>query len=123
MRTQGISPKLWPSLSISLGIHIGFVLFIIISGYFLSTDVVMMGYGQGGGMGGETSTVGIVDDFSGGAGMIRPSVVPRPPAIDDNDAPKDQSQAIHLPNTIEAKHRQNVPVPGRDEYFLDSALS
>lgn len=55
-------------------------------------------------MGGDTSTVGVIDELSGGAGMVKPSIVPKPPALEEKPAEK-KSEIIPLPNTIEPRKR------------------
>jgi TonB family protein len=102
-RPASVQQKYGTSFLVSLGIHAIIALLIIFGGYLLPTTVIQLGSGPGGGMGGDISTVGVVDEFSGGAGMVKPSLVPKPPALLEKPAPKDQAKAIPLPRTIEAK--------------------
>jgi TonB family protein len=81
------------------------ILLILFGGYLLPRTVIQIGGGPGGGAGGDVSTVGVVDDFSGGAGMVKPSLIPKPPALLDQ-TPTDQSKAVPLPGTVEAKKKK-----------------
>ncbi len=90
----------------SLGIHGIVILMLIFGGYLLPSNPIMIGGGVGGGTGGDTTTVGVVDELSGGAGMYKPSIVPRPPALKEKPEPKDESKAIPLPHTLESKKKK-----------------
>jgi len=93
----------WPSFLASVGIHAVVVLLILFSRFLLPSNVVRLGSGAGGGTGGDISTVGIIDDLSGGAGMVKPSLVPKPPVLEKKIKPQDESKAIPLPKTVELK--------------------
>ncbi len=56
-------------------------------------------------MGGDISTVGVVDELSGGAGMVKPSIVPRPPALQEKPT-VEPTKAIPLPGTLEPKKKK-----------------
>jgi TonB family protein len=86
----------------SLLAHAAAFLLLIYGGYILPSTVIQIGSGAGGGTGGDVSTVGVVDEFSGGMGMIKPSLVPKPPALLE-ETPRDPSKAIPLPQTVEPK--------------------
>jgi TonB family protein len=90
----------------SVGIHAIVVLLILFGGYLLPSTVIQPGSGSGGGTGGDVSTVGVIDELSGGAGMIKPSLVPKPPALKEKPVPSDQSKAIPLPQTLEPKKKK-----------------
>lgn len=90
----------------SIGIHALVVLLMLLGGYLLPTTAIQMGSGPGGGTGGDISSVGVVDELSGGAGMFKPSIVLRPPALLEKPVPKDESKAIPLPRTIEPKKKK-----------------
>lgn len=94
-------------LLVSIGIHGLVVLMMIFGGYLLPSNPIIIGGGIGGGTGGDTTSVGVVDELSGGAGMYKPSIVPRPPALKEKPEPKDESKAIPLPRTLEAKKKKN----------------
>jgi protein TonB len=68
-----------------------------------------MGGGPGGGAGSDISSVGVVDELSGGAGMYKPSLVPKPPALQEKPVPKVESKAIPLPGTLEPKRKKTDP--------------
>ncbi len=89
----------------SIAIHGIAVLLVIFGGYLLPRAAVQIGGGIGGGTGGDITTVGVIDELSGGAGMIKPSLVPKPPALAD-EPHADQSKAIPLPGTIEPKKKK-----------------
>ncbi len=100
-----IQERYGSSFLLSIGIHGAVVLFILFGGYLLPSTVIHIGSGSGGGTGGDVSTVGVVDDLSGGAGMVKPSIVPKPPALKEKPVPPDQSKAIPLPQTLERKKK------------------
>ncbi len=114
-----IQERYGPSLLTSIGIHVIVVFFFLFGGYLLPSSAIRIGSGAGGGTGGDVSTVGVVDDLSGGAGMVKPSLVPKPPALKEKPVPTDQSKAIPLPKTIEhlkkktdakeAKNQKTIP--------------
>ena len=101
-----IQERYGPSFFASIGIHAIVVLFILFGGFLLPSTAIKMGSGPGGGMGGDVSTVGVVDELSGGAGMVKPSIVPKPPALKEKPVPADQSKAIPLPKTLEPKKKK-----------------
>jgi TonB family protein len=90
----------------SLAVHAVVVIMMIFGGYLLPSNPIRIGGGAGGGMGGDISTVGVVDELSGGAGMYKPSIVPKPPALKEKPEPKDTSKAIPLPHTLETKKKK-----------------
>ncbi len=93
------------SFAASLGIHAMIALLIFWGGYLLPVAAVRIG-GPGGGMGGDAYSVGVVDELGGGAGMVKPSIVPKPPALLDETPVKDNSKAIPLPQTLETKKKK-----------------
>ncbi|HTY62072.1 MAG TPA: TonB family protein [Acidobacteriota bacterium] len=100
-----IEEKLTPSVLASVLAHVAMLLILVFAGYMLPTKVIQIGSGAGGGTGGDVSTVGVVDDLSGGAGMIKPSLVPKPPALLE-ETPSDPSKAIPLPQTLEPQKKK-----------------
>lgn len=100
-----IEEKYGQSLLASLGIHGIVILMVVFGGYLLPQTVIQIGSGPGGGTGGDVTTVGVVDELSGGAGMIKPSLVPKPPAL-LKEVPVDQSKAVPLPGTVEPKKKK-----------------
>jgi hypothetical protein len=96
------------SLLTSIGIHGISLLLFIFGGLLLPQSTVQLGSGPGGGIGGDISTVGVVDDLSGGAGMVKPSLVPKPPAL-LTEAPTNPSKAIPLAGTIDPKKKKPAP--------------
>jgi TonB family protein len=93
------------SVLASIAIHGIVVLLILFGGYLLPSPTIRIGGGLGGGMGGDISTVGVVDELSGGAGMVKPSLVPKPPALLDEPR-KEPQKAIPLPQTVEPKKKK-----------------
>ncbi len=103
-----IEERYAPCLMASLGIHITLFLFIWLGPYLLpSLSPVQMGTGPGGGLGGDTYAVGVLDDLGGGAGMIKPSVTPQPPALPEEKQIKEETkEAVALPDTVALKKRR-----------------
>jgi TonB family protein len=89
----------------SLVFHAGIVVFIVCAPYLFRPSVIQLGSGPGGGTGGESYAVGVIDELSGGAGMTKPSLVPQPPALPAETQAKEEpkEKAVPLPNTVEAK--------------------
>ena len=102
-----IKERYSPSFLVSISIHVLVLLLVIFGQYLFPRKVIQIGSGIGGGMGGDISTVGVVDEFSGGAGMVKPSIVPKPPALEEKP-PENKSKAIPLPDTIERK-KKTIP--------------
>jgi TonB family protein len=100
LRIPLIQERYGPTFLASLGFHAVLLLLMIFGGYLLPTTAIIIGSGAGGGTGGDISTVGVVDELSGGAGMVKPSIVPKPPALEEKPKPP-ETKAIPLPNTIE----------------------
>jgi len=105
LQIQLIEEKYGHSILGSLGIHGMIALLILFGGYLLPSTTIQIGSGPGGGFGGDVSTVGVVEELSGGAGMFKPSIVPRPPALLDKPR-EDTTEAIPLPGTIEPKRKR-----------------
>jgi TonB family protein len=90
----------------SLAIHLAVVLLLFVLPYVLPRpNPIRLGTGPGGGSGGETYTVGVVDELAGGVGMTKPSLVPQPPALAAEKAVKEapKQEAVPLPNTVSPK--------------------
>jgi len=87
---------------LSMTIHVGVFLLAVFGHYLLPRRVIEIGTGAGGGKGGGVTTVGVVDEFSGGAGMVKPFIVPKPPALEEKPV-ENKSEAIPLPDTLERK--------------------
>jgi TonB family protein len=109
-RTPSVQQKYGTAFLVSLAFHGVVALLILFGQYLLPATVIQLGSGPGGGIGGDISTVGVVDEFSGGAGMFKPSIVTRPPALKEKPSPKVEPKAIPLPQAIESKKKkpQNV---------------
>ncbi|MBP1622602.1 MAG: TonB terminal [Acidobacteria bacterium] len=88
----------------SLFVHAAAFLILIFGGFFLPSATIRIGSGAGGGTGGEVTTVGVVDNLSGGTGMIKPSLVPKPPALVE-ETPANRTKAVPLPLTPEPKKK------------------
>ncbi len=95
---------------VSVGLHIGLVFLIVIVPFLIPRGTIVPLGGPGGGTGGEVFTVGVADELAGGAGMIKPSLVPQPPALPEEKAAKEEpkQEAIPLPQTIEKKPPRKV---------------
>jgi TonB family protein len=105
LQIQLIEEKYGRSVLGSIGIHGIVALLILFGGYLLPSTTIHIGSGPGGGFGGDVATVGVVEELSGGAGMVKPSIVPRPPALVDKPR-QDTRKAIPLPGTIEPKRKR-----------------
>jgi TonB family protein len=92
------------SLAVSIAAHGALLLILIYGGYLLPSAVIQIGSGPGGGEGGDIPTVGVVDELSGGAGMVKPSLVPKPPALPDEVRPV-PAKAIPVPQTLEPRKK------------------
>ena len=103
-----IEEKYRRSFYISIGIHVAVFLLVVFGGNLFPRKMIMIGSGIGGGTGGDTSTVGVIDELSGGAGMVKPSIVPKPPALEKVPV-EDKSKAIPLPDTIERRKKTSPP--------------
>jgi TonB family protein len=95
------------SLVGSFFLHIALFLLIAFGAYLLPRpSPIVIGSGLGGGSGGgEAYTVGVTDELSGGAGMIKPSLIPQPPAIIQEKPGKEtpKPEAIPLPQVLEPR--------------------
>lgn len=113
------------SLLASVGVHGIALLLALFGGLLLPSRTIQLGSGAGGGTGGDVSTVGVVDDLSGGAGMVKPSLTPKPPALEEKAPEIDNSKAISLPQTIEPKkkprQKQAVANPRPNDNVIPTA--
>ena len=91
----------------SLGLHVALVLFIWFGPHlFPSISPLQLGTGPGGGIGGDTYAVGVIDDLGGGAGMYKPSVTPQPPALpEEKQIREEKKDAVALPDTVAPKKK------------------
>lgn len=106
------------SFLISLSIHVFVAVLFFVLPYLLPrTTPITLGTGAGGGMGGGSYTVGIADDLGGGEGMFKPSLTPQPPVLAVIPAPKEDTNAVPLPSTVEPKK----PAPKTKEEIKASA--
>ena len=93
-----IEEKYRNSVLASICFHGIIVLLVLFGGYLLPETVIQIGSGPAGGTGGEIYSVGVVDEFSGGAGMVKPSITRKPPALIEK-VPTNKSKAVPLPAT------------------------
>jgi TonB family protein len=97
-----IEERFGRSLLVSIGFHTVVAIVLLYGGFLLPSATIVIGGGLGGGIGGDAYTVGVVDELSGGIGMVKPSIVPKPPAL-LTEAPTKPDKAIPLPGTTEPK--------------------
>jgi len=97
-----VEEKYGRSFGVSVLGHAALFLVLVYGGLALPSSTIRLGSGAGGGTGGDISTVGVVDDLSGGAGMIKPSIVPQPPALIEEKRPE-PAKSIPLPEKTEPK--------------------
>lgn len=106
LSTPWVQERYGPALLVSIGLHAVVVLLFIFGGQLLPKTVIRIGSGAGGGTGGDVvTTVGVIDELSGGAGMVKPSIVPKPPALQEKASPQKEEKAIPLPGTLEKKKK------------------
>jgi TonB family protein len=105
---------------VSITFHVAVFLFVVFGGYLLPRRVIQIGTGIGGGTGGNITTVGVVDEFSGGAGMYKPSITPVPPALKEKPE-ENKSKAILLPNTVERRIK-TIPKPKTSQPPADTNM-
>jgi biopolymer transport protein TolR len=110
------------SFIVSVCIHLAIFILVIFGQYFFPRKVVHIGSGMGGGKGGDIATIGVVDEFSGGAGMIKPSIVPKPPALTDDKPTPKQDKAIPLPRTIEPKKKKVQEILKAPKPTMDTSI-
>jgi TonB family protein len=107
------------ALLASVLLHVVLFLFILFGAYLLPRPTaIMIGSGPGGGSGGgESYTVGVTDELSGGAGMVKPSLIPQPPALVQEKAAKTEPkpEAVPLPQTLEPKKVTKKPTEATKE--------
>jgi TonB family protein len=99
-----IEEKYGRSLVVSLAFHGLMILAVAVTGYLLPVQTIKIGGGPGSGIGSDIDTVGVVDELSGGAGMVKPSLTPQPPALEK--AQKKPSKAIPLPGSTEPRKKK-----------------
>lgn len=99
---QLIEERYGRSFLLSLALHGLVACVLLFAGYLLPSSTIVLGTGAGGGMGGDAYTVGVIDELSGGIGMVKPSLVPQPPAL-LTEAPAKPDKAIPLAGTVEPK--------------------
>ncbi len=102
----------------SLGLHAAFAAVMLLLPRFLPrAQPLLIGSGPGGGIGGESYAVGVVDEVSGGAGMVKPSIVPQPPAlVVEQKAPEvARKEAIALPDTAREKKPPAAKKAAKDD--------
>jgi len=117
-----IEEKYGRAAMVSFIVH-GIALLVIIFGVRLFPQtIVHLGAGQGGGIGNaDIATVGLVEQFSGGAGMYKPGMVPQAPALVPTPAETAQSKvpvideiAIPLPDRVDPP-KPKPPAPKTEQ--------
>jgi outer membrane biosynthesis protein TonB len=96
----------WSTIA-SIAIHGVFVLVALFGARLFPQTITKLGSGPGGGTGGDLVTVGVVEQLSGGAGMVKPAMLPKPPALEE-ESPKEVEKAIPLPGTLDSKKKAEV---------------
>jgi TonB family protein len=95
----------------SIALH-GLVLglFLLVPLLVPRASPIQIGTGPGGGRGGEAYTVGVADDFGGGAGLFKPATTAQPPVLPAEKAVKKEEpdKAVPLPNTLVAKTKKQA---------------
>jgi TonB family protein len=111
-------------LLVSIAIHLLALVLVVFGGGLFSSTVIKIGSGPGGGTGGDVSSVGVVDELSGGAGMFKPSITPKPPALKEELPEINKSKAISLPETIDTKKKKPElrQIPNRAKVAPDTNM-
>jgi TonB family protein len=91
----------------SMLVHGILVLVALFGARLFPHEVATLGSGPGGGAGGDVTTVGVVEQFSGGAGMVKPSMLPKPPAL-EKEPEKEIEKAIPIAGTLESKKKKET---------------
>ena len=100
-----IEEKYGLAAMISFIFHGAVLLFLIFGAWLFPQTTIRLGSGEGGGIGGgDIATVGLVEQFSGGAGMVKPGMVPQPPAL----VPTPQETA---PPKVPEVNESAIPIP------------
>ena len=105
LELQLVKERYTGSFLASLLAHAAVFLLLIFGGLVLPSSTVRLGSGAGGGTGGDVSTVGVVDELSGGAGMLKPALEPKPPALPEEEQVT-QPKAIALPQTLDPRKKK-----------------
>lgn len=110
-----IQERYAPAFVLSIVLH-AFVLVFFITVPFLMPrpTPIQIGTGPGGGMGGESYTVGVIEDAGGGAGLFKPAMTPQPPAPPvetpaKKEITKEDAKAVALPGTVKSKKKSPEP--------------
>jgi len=101
---------------VSFAVHGATLLLLIFGARLFPQAAIRIGSGQGGGISGaDIATVGVVEQFSGGAGMVKPGIVPQPPAlVPETASPKSPAvdeSAIPIPEKIAPPKPKEEPKP------------
>jgi hypothetical protein len=83
------------------------ILLAVFGARLFPQTVVKLGSGSGGGTGGEISTVGVVEQLSGGEGMVKPAMLPAPPVL-KKESVKEKETAIPIQGTIDSRKKQET---------------
>jgi TonB family protein len=110
-----IQERYGPAFLLSIVIHALVVVFFVAVPFLMPKPTpILVGTGPGGGMGGESYTVGVTDDAGGGAGLFKPALTPQPPAPPvekpaKKEVIKEDPKAVALPDTAKTKKRAAEP--------------
>jgi outer membrane biosynthesis protein TonB len=106
LRTSRKNEKYGWTFACSVAIHAVILLLVVFGGSLFPRSVINLGTGPGGGSNGESYSVGLTDELSGGAGMVKPSIVPQPPALVEKEPMVEKSsKAIPLPEKDPKKQK------------------
>lgn len=114
-----IQERYGPAFFVSIAMHALVTVFFLASPLLLPKPAPMlMGTGPGGGMGGESYAIGVIDDAGGGAGLFKPALTPQPPApVIEKPAKKaiikEDAKAVALPDTAKSKKKRIEPAAAK----------
>jgi TonB family protein len=110
-----IQERYGPAFVISIVLHALVVVFFAAMLLLMPKPTpILIGTGPGGGMGGESYTVGVIDDAGGGAGLFKPALTPQPPAPPvekpaKKEVTKEDPKAVSLPDMVKNKKKSTEP--------------
>ncbi|MBI4481308.1 MAG: TonB family protein [Acidobacteria bacterium] len=118
---------LWPYLAWAVaghGLLLGLVL--LLPRILPEGSPILIGTGPGGGQGGDILSVGLVDEWGGGAGQYKPSLKPQPPVPQAAEKPAEArkpepKKAVALPDLQKKKSRRPDRHPEETERVREKA--
>ena len=96
-----------------------FLTFVFVVELLPASNPVLIGTGPGGGQGNSFVTVGLLSEASGGTGMYKPSIVPKPEAllpakesVPESETDQETFEQKSVSKMLSSKPRTQTPTPG-----------